>query len=383
MDLKKYDELRKKINTKDFEGNNKGLDKWLYLFSFVGNLGSIFFSYFLVYPGLLKAITINIVSGTWATVLSFVTANLFLVIFEIIKRYLIKSFSSDYVANSKKLKASIAGWLTVSIAIIFLSFYLSIVGSKNLASTSTYKDNIVENKTMVQKDSLSILYERRKQTYVNDNEALRIINNDLRQKLAETPLGYVTIRSQYQNNVDKNVKIISDNQAEINKIDNQLNQHLAELKTELQDSKSTNKTEDSKNIFLFIIIACFCEVIIFAGVYFREYFEYNLYVINQQKYEKIYLKKDRYRALLSFVYNGGKVAVGDKVISGLALKEIVAEKTNIQNSNKFVDEFLLDMDTLGIFATNGKRRFIGATFQEALNIVENYDEALRVIENMK
>ena len=75
--------------------------------------------------------------------------------------------------------------------------------------------------------------------------------------------------------------------------------------------------------------------------------------------------------------------VGDKVISGLELKEIVADKTNIQNSNKFVDEFLKDMDNIGIFNTVGKRRFIAATHAEAENIIDHFDDAYRALENIK
>jgi hypothetical protein len=383
MDLKKYDELRKKINTKDFEGNNKGLDKWLYIFSFLGNIGSIFFSYFLVFPGLFKAISINLVAGTWATILAFSVTIIFLVAFEVIKRYLIRSFASEYVSNKKKFKASIVGWLTISVSIIVLSFYLSIIGSKNLASTATYKDNLVEVKATTTTDSLSIMYERKKKTYEVDNEALRTVNSQLRTTMAETPVGYVSIRKGYQLNIDKNAQIITDNQAEINKIDNQLVQHITEIKGELQQNKSQNLTEDVQNIILFIIIACFCEIIIFAGVYFREWFEYSLFVIHQQKFEKIYTKKDRYRSLLAFIYNEGKLLPGDKVMSGLELKELVIEKTTIQNSNKFVDEFLHDMDRLGVFNTVGKRRMVGCTYNEAINIVENFDDALRILENMK
>lgn len=108
-----------------------------------------------------------------------------------------------------------------------------------------------------------------------------------------------------------------------------------------------------------------------------------MYIINHQRFNKIYERKDRYRALIAFIYGEGKLTVGDRVISGLELKELVAEKTNIQSSNKFVDEFLRDMDRLGVFNTEGKRRLIVSTYQEALNIVENYDEALRILENMR
>jgi hypothetical protein len=383
MDLKKYDELRKKINTKDFEGNNKGLDKWLWRFSFIGNASAIFFAYFLVYPALLKTITLHLVAGFWGTAIALTLALIFLTIFEVTKRYLIRNFSNDYMTNNKKINPKITGWFGTALAIIVLSFYLSVTGSKNLASTSKFSNTTVETLTSVQKDSLSLVYERKKETYVNDNEKLRTVTNDLRQRLAETPLGYVTARREYQTSIDKNTKIIADNQAEINKIDTELNTRLSELSGQLLTTKQTNKTEDAKNIFLFIIIVVFNEVIIIAGIYFREYFEHTLFEINRQRFEKIYQKRDRYRSLLTFVYGDGKLTAGDQVIPSLQLKEIVAEKANIQNSNKLVDEFLQDMDRLGIFVTNGKRRSIGATYQEAINIVERYDDAFRAIENMK
>ena len=108
-----------------------------------------------------------------------------------------------------------------------------------------------------------------------------------------------------------------------------------------------------------------------------------MYILNKEKFEKIYQKRDRYKSLLMFIYNNGKLNVGDKVMSGLELKELVAEKANIQNSNKFVGEFLHDMDKVGVFTTVGKRRMIGATYQDAMVVVEKFDDTLRILENMK
>jgi hypothetical protein len=383
MDLKKYDELRKKINTKDFEGNNKGLDRWLYGFSFVGNIISIFFAYFLLYPSLLKAISINLISGMWGTVLAFIFANMFLIIFEIVKRYLFRNFSSDFVASGRKISASLLGWLTISLAIISLSFFLSLVGAKNLASTSSVKNTVAITTVDIQKDNLAITYENKKKIYVDDNQALRNVNNDLRNTLAQTPINYATVRRDYQESIDKNTKIIESNQAEINKIDEQLKQRVEELKTGLNKTIGGNATEDTKNIFLFIIIAIFAEAIIIGGVYFREFYLHQMYVLNKQKFEKIYQKRERYKSLLTFIFNGGKLGVGDKVISGLELKEILKEKTNINDFNKFTDSFLHDMDKIGIFNTVGKRRFIAMTYQEALNIIDNYDDIYMVLENIK
>jgi hypothetical protein len=383
MEIKDYDKLRKKINVKDFEGSNKALDKWLFGFSFVGNIGSIFFSYFLVYPALLKAISINLVDGFLGTAIAFTFTNVFLIIFEIIKRYLFRNFSSDYVKSNKKINGPIVTWFFASAAIVLLSFYLSLVGSRNLASTSVIKNDIVSTQIDVQKDSLAVQYERKKHTYEVDNQALRTINNDLRNTITQTPIGWASIRRDYQSSIDKNAGIIESNQAEINRIDAQLTQRISELKSRLNTTIVNNASEDSKNIVLFIIIAIFAELIIICGVYFREWYEYNLFVINQQKFEKVYQKKDRYRALLAFVYKDGKLAPGDKVMSGLELKDIVAEKANIQNSNKFVDEFLKDMDNLGIFNTVGKRRMVTSTYIEAQNIIEHFDDAYRALENMK
>jgi len=383
MDLKKYDKLRKKINTKDFEGNNKGLDKWLWGFSFLGNVSSVFFATFLVYPALYKAITLNLMTGMWGMVLAIGLTLIFLSIFEIIKRYLIRNFSNDFVTNNKKVKFKTFSWLGVSAVVVALSFYLSISGSKNLASTSSIKNAIVQTEVISETDSIVSVFDTQKQVYVDDNIALRAVNTDLRQKLANTPLNYPTTRKGYQDNIDSNTELIRENDAKIGTINAELQQKISEYDAEFAEVKSGNESEDAKNIFLFVIIVCLNEILIVVGLYFREYFEYTLFVINQDKFEKIYQKKDRYKALLTFVYNDGKLTTGDKVMSGLILKEAVAEKTTIPNSNKFVDEFLRDMDRLGIFTTHGKRRLIHSTFADALNIVENYDDNYRVLENMK
>ena len=383
MDTKKYDKLRQKIKTKDFEGKNKGLDKWLWNFSFLGNISSIFFAYFLVYPALLKAITLNFITGTGGWVLAGGLTLVILSIFEIIKRYLIRNFSNDYVINKRKLNFKIFGWSITSIAIVALSFYLSISGSKNLASTSSIKNAIVQTEVVSKSDSLVSIYDIQKQPYVDDNVSLRAVNTDLRQKLADTPLNYPTTRKGYQDNIDSNTELIRENDAKIGTINAELQQKIAEYDADFAETKSENQTEDTKNILLFIIIVCFNEVLIIGGLYFREYYEYTLYMINQERFEKMYQKKDRYRALVTFVFNDGKLGSGDRVMSGLDLKTAVADKTNIQNPNKFVDEFLHDMDRLGIFTTHGKRRLINATFTEALEMVENYDDSYRVLENIK
>jgi len=383
METKKYDKLRKKMKSKDFEGKNKGLDKWLWGFSFLGNVSSIFFATFLVYPALLKAITLNFVTGTWGIAIAIGLTLIFLSIFEIIKRYLIRNFSNDYVTNDRKVKFKTFSWLLTSLVIVILSFYLSISGSKNLATTSSIKNAIVQTEVVSKTDSIVSIFDVQKQIYVDDNTALRAVNTDLRQKLADTPLNYPTTRKGYQDNIDSNTELIRENDAKIGNLNAELDEEIADFDAEFTETKSDNESEDNKNILLFVIIVCLNEILIIAGLYFREYFEYNLFLINEDKFEKQYQKKDRYKALLTFIYSEGKLTSGDKVMSGMVLKEAVAEKTQIPNSNKFVDEFLRDMDNLGIFTTHGKRRLIASTFPEAVELVDNYDDSYRVLENLK
>jgi hypothetical protein len=384
MDLKKYDELRKKIHKKDFEGRNKGLDSWLYKLSFLGNLGSIFFAYFLVSPALNKAISTNLVSGNWGFTLALIITIAILVSFEALKRLLIKNFSFDLVKNKfKVLKASLMGWFIFSCAIVSLSFYLSLNGARNFASTSFQKNEIAEVDMQMQIDSVNRIYDNQKLPFITDNQNLREINIEIRQKYVETPMNYMTARRELQQSIDKNTEIINENQDRIDQLDADLNAEIAEIKQTYISATDQNKRDDIRSIWLFILISTSIEVLIIVGVYFREFYEYNLYIENQNRLEKTYQKRDRYRTMLTFIYQEGKANVGDRIMAASKLIEKIQENTMIADPKKFVETFLDDMESLDIFVVQGKRRLINAPYQEALNVIENFDDALRILENLK
>lgn len=381
MDINKYDILRKKNNKKDFEQRNKGLDKWLFGLSFLGNIFSIFFSIFLVYPGFLKAIEINVIDGFVAKIIAFISTLSILIAFEVIKRYIIKNFSHEYVKNKLVIKST--SWLSVSILIIILSFYTSLYGSKNLGSIGKYNKGIIENKINSEKDKLVFKSELEKKPKLNYIQDLISINNDINQRLEKTPLSWESIKNGYRDDIKNNDNKIADAKKEINIIDSITRVEISKLDVKQNDTYINIETEDIQNIVLFIIIAITSEIIIFCGIYFREWYEYKLLLLNEQKYEKIYLKRDRYRSLVTFIYGDGKLNIGDKVISGLEIKELIKEKTMLTNSNKIIDDFFKDMDKMGIFTTVGKRRYIAMAYSEALLTIENYDDTLRILENIK
>jgi len=381
MDVNKYDLLRKKNNKKDFEESNRGLDWWLFRLSFLGNMLSIFFSIFLVYPGLLKAINIHIIDGFMGEFIAAIITILILVAFEVIKRYVIRNFSNEYV--KAKMRLASTSWLLVSIVIIILSFYISIIGSKNLGNIGTYKKNVVENLTKVNKDSITQIFEAQKTLKLNYIQELIELNKAISQRIEKTPIGWESIKAGYRSDIDKNDKKIDETKNEINLINAEYVAKINALEIKQNNSNINIDDENIQNIILFIFIAILSEFLIFGGIYFREWYEFKLLVINEQKFEKFYLKRDRYRTLITFIYGNGKINVGDKVISGLELKELIKEKTTIIGTNKLVDEFLKDMDNVSVFNTVGKRRYISKTYQEALDIVESFDDSYRILENMK
>lgn len=380
MDLRKYENLRNKINAKDFEGQYTAIDKWLYRTSFIGNAASIFFAYFLIHPALYKAISIHMIDGFIGNTIAMIITIGLLTIFEFIKRYLIRNFSTDYVASDRKIKISNIGWLFITILLVSLSFFFSISGSKNFASTSIVKNEVIDANLLRDIDNLKNEYENKKNIYYSRITALEEQNKNLEKERSLVPVNYYSRKGEIQNSITDNNTKIETNLAQIDAIDDNLKIEIEKIEKKSDELRNKNSAEDEYNIVIFIIIVAFIESLIIGGVYFREKFEFDLYTLNKQKFEKIYQKKGKYKILLTFIYENGKANVGDKVISGLDLKELVADKAN---SNKLVNDFFKEMDNLGVFKIEGKRRYIALTYLEAMNLIDNYDDNLRILDNLK
>ena len=162
MDLNKYSELRDKIKSQDFETKNKDVDTWLNIFSYVGNIGSIFFAFFLVFPALLLAISANLVQGEASTYLAGFISILILSGFELLKRKVLANLSFDIVKNKFKIHKSLIGWAIFSVGIVSASFYFSLNGAINFASTSKDVNVNIENVANTQIDSINLIYQERK-----------------------------------------------------------------------------------------------------------------------------------------------------------------------------------------------------------------------------
>lgn len=383
MDINKYSTLRNKVKNRDFENKYKKLDKFLYVFSWFGNAGSIFFAYFLVFPAFFKAITANLSSGDISIYISMFLSIIVLGVFELIKREVLSNFSFDFVKNKYDLTKNAIGWLLFSTGLIGASFYFSLNGAINFADTSKKENTSIEYNIDSQIDSLTNLYVDYKKPFQQDNQSLRESNVALRQKIEDTPLNFRTVRNELQNNIDKNLSVIESNDIKINDLDNELNLKIVELENELQKQKEENENEGVENIIVFLVISTSIELIIILGIYFREYYDYSVFLKNESELEDIMIKRDRYYTLLKFLYKEGSVSQGEKILGISKLKEIVAEKSSIPSSSKFVDTFIQDITYMGILELSGNRRYTKVSYEEALNRVEKFDDTLRLLENLK
>lgn len=384
MNIEKYSELREKVKNRDFEAKNRSLDTWFFKSTFLGNIGSVFFAFFLVYPALLKAISANLTQGNSATILATIVTILILVVFEYIKRIILTNLSLDLVSTKWNFAdRGVAWWFILSLAIVSGSAYLSVVGARNFSQTSQKQNIIIENTIEADIDSIINTYNKRKNVLIVDNNQLRKSNVGLREKIDETPLNYRTVRRELQQLVDANIEAINANDEKIVQLDMQSEKEIAQMKRQQQELIQKNIKSNSGDIILFLLIASAIEFVIIFGIWFREYYDYNVFLISESKLEGIYLKKERYLTLLKFIFKEGIVGKDQKVIAISRLKEMIKEKSNIPFSNKLVDEFYHDMEHLGVLKTIGKRRFTATSFNEATEKINRFDDILRLLENLK
>jgi hypothetical protein len=383
MNLSKYKKLREKIKNKDFEGKNGQLDKILYISSWIGNIGSIFFAYFLLFPALFKAISTNLFDGNIATYLAGFLTVLTLCMFELWKRKILTNTSFDLIVHKYKVTKKFFGLLLSGLALISASFYFSLNGAINFATTSEGKNDVIEQTSVNETDSLTQLYITYKQPFVDDNASLRKANVDLREKILSTPNNFRTVRNDMQKLVDANIVVIGLNDVKISGLNDELQAKILALSDASAKTKEENENKDFEGILLFLILSTCIELIIIVGVFFREYYEYNSYLINESDLEDTMITRDRYNTLVKFLFKEGAVGVREPIMGVSKLKEIVSKRSNIPSSNKLVDTFISDITYMNIVQLEGKRRYTACTYEEAIKKIEKFDDTLRLLEKLK
>ena len=378
MELKKYDTIRKEIKKMDFEGKFKQLSDWLYLFSFVGNVVSIFFAYFLIYPLFNDAVSHYIQTDSTNIIISSIFTVLILSMFELIKRIVLKNFSFDFVKERFKIKEfSIISWLIISLGLIVLSFYFSINGAMKFADNTIVVEQQINKELKFKQDSVKSVYQKRINEEESNIQQLKDLNIALSNKIITS-----NFISAIQSSIDKNIK-------EIEKYDNNVNKLKEELKSkinefEIEKNNTLNKITDENNIsiLVFILISSLIELLIIGGIYFKSYYDLTVFRKNEPHLENFFKKRDQYLVLLSYIYKKGKLTTGDVVIGVNRLKETLKDN-NIQNVNKLVTSFYSDLEYNNIIKTEGKRKYFVVDFEKANEIITKLDDTVDILNKLK
>lgn len=382
MDFKKYEHLRKRIKDRDYESDNKGIKNVLKWFSYLGNIGSIFFAFFLVNPALQKTIEANLDAGDYTYTLSAIVTVVVLGGFELLKRLWLDKTSMDLIQEDFKPSTDSIRYGILAIIFICASFYLSLNGAIIFASTSEDENIAIENTTQVEIDSVTVLYQEQIQAYLDENSSLRESNSELRERISETPLNYRTVRKEYQDLIDANNSTIEANDARVSDLQGDRDTLIASLEQEQQEQQSANTEEDFSNILLFLLLSTSIEFIIIAGIYFEDKYDFKVFLLHSDKYEFDYKRKERYLKLLKFIYRDGKVHQGDRVIAISKLKTMLKENSSVASPNKLADDFYNDLQYHNIIKMVGRRWTANMSYDEAVKKIDNHDDGLKLLEEL-
>jgi len=371
MDIQKYKQLKTKIRDKSFEINFKGLDKGLFTLSFLGNAGAIFFAFFLLNPALQETISQHLADSFIFQLLGIFLTIAILVGVEYVKRNVFKIFSAEFIQSSFNLfTTSVISLFTFSVLIFGASFYFSVNGGINFSKVSGSKNEIVIQSTKSVADSLTMIAIKSKEPIQLEIEDLRASNKVLREKRDNTPLNYRSVRNDYNALIDANEKSIQEKQNNLTLIEKNLATRLDGLKNSEKEEIESNKEADFESILLFLIISIGSELLIIAGIFFRELYEHKSFYEVESKLDPILKKREKYEYLLKLVYKNGEIQPDDVVISVTKLILITKSK-GAQYSSRIIQDFYNELGHLGAFKVSGNKRYAMVTYNEAKNIIES------------
>lgn len=382
MEINKYTKLVDKVENETFENKNKNLDILLKYTSYLSNIGSIFFAFFLLNPPIEKSIVsyLNIAN---VSLISIIITIVILCIFELFKRYLLSNLSFELIKNKYKINSRFIGGLFFSLLLLVGSFYTSLNGAENFATTTTKDITIIESKLEDKIDSVENVYNSRISILVEDNNKLLSNNNDLRNKLKETPLNYITARENYNDYIKNNNNSIDENQNRIDNLKQDKKQDIEYIKEEYQLKVKEIENSEFDDILIFIFFSLAIEIIIIVGVFFDKYYEYGVYKENYNDLILIVKKRENYKTLINFLYKNGEINIDTPLMGKVKLIELIKEKTSVFDPPKFVDHFINDMEYLNIIETRGRRRYLKLKYDEALEKINNYNDPFRTLKNLK
>ena len=360
MKISEFKKLEKKITGQNFGESYKGINVMMTVLSYLGNLGSIFLAYFFMSKVIGSAMTDNPVAV-------FISSIVILAGIELLKRDIFDKFSIAWLKTRSMTKA-VLPLLVFSMLLISASFYSSLNGAKEFSSKSAQMDEDKDNIVQVYSDSISGVYETKIVLIEDEIKAfkVKIDEKDTEQALINKDLqdrGYL-----YGSQKSRNKQLteekkyldekVDESELKIDELKEERDSDITEYEAELTAENDSNKEDNSKNSFIFIIISTIIEFVILGGVFFSEYYKFRAYKEFRDKIDKDpnYQKWMLYEQILKVVYPESALN-SQKLPSNKAMIEMCKVNGMIVLPRDMIN-FLKIINSLDIIKTSGSSRYI-------------------------
>lgn len=362
MNLKQFDQLRKRFESLSFETNFTTINKIIYYFSYLGNISIILFSYFF-----LKTVTDavpNLFTGQDFFFSVFVV--LFMTGYELFKRFAIEQVFQNWFLKKKLTSLLIAGG-ALCVILTIGSFYLSIKGSHRL---------IDDTETLsTQNDSL---------TNIKLNELQLRYNNDIKSVESQIKNTQQLINKIVDAGTQQNRILTKSEQTKIDKWDEQIlklnnDKRIVDSlysinKEQIQKGKYTKQIDEKagkENSFTFFMLTIFLELLVIAGVGFNAFYNVETYgemksLLRTEKYVKL----QNNLTMLKIYYHNGTKKDGDpcpsntKFTSLVKLQSLDVKQQDIQNFVNLLNELQI------IQIKSKKHKVFAITYEKALDLLQ-------------
>ena len=368
MKVSEFKKLEKKINNYNFNENYKSINVILTILSYFGNLASIFLAFFFMSKIIGGALADNPVAVAISSII--ILAGI-----ELLKRDIFDKFSILQL-KEKTINKNVLPLFITSLLLIFASFYSSLNGAKEFSSKSKQLEQVKEDKLKTFSDSLNGVYNSK----ISDIEIELKSSKDLLKTKDDEQTELASIqtlnRNQRQRVIDlkEEKKTIRDDisklESDISVVKTERDGIIESEKIRLSTNTDSEKEDNSKNSFLFVILSVIIEMVILAGVYFSEYYKFRSYREYREKIEKDpnFQKWLLYDEILNIIYTED-TKMNQKLPSNKAIIE-TCKVNDIIVLPKDISDFLKVLSNIGIIKQSGSARYVNKTKDISIELLK-------------
>jgi len=364
MKISEFKKLENKINNYNFNKSYKNINIIMIILSYFGNIASIFLAYFFLSKILYSAIIDN-------PLLVNISSIIILTGLELLKRDIFNKFSIQSLKD-KTISKNVIPLLIFSLLLISTSFYSSISGAKEFSYKSKEIDQKNEKVINSYIDSLNLVFNDKISNIENQNNILFQSNTKLDEEARQLPSNWINNKTKIRSQIDKNNEQIEKNDSRIKDIKLEKEQIISKYEKSLTEKGNIEKSENSKNSYLFVIISTIIEFVILSGIFFKEFYNFKSYNEFKNKIQKDdnYQKWMLYDSILNSISNN-ESKVNQKLPSNKAIIDM-CKVNDIIVLPKDVTNFLKLLNSIGVIKTSGPAKYMIKSFEQSSDILKKH-----------